>query len=68
MLREDFDLMADVELSEGAELDFVLRRVEPRPLQGIHCALQVALGGIGMSEAAAERRAQVESLLDARNR
>ena len=35
MLREDFDLMADVELSEGAELDFVLRRVEPRPLQGV---------------------------------
>ena len=35
MLREDFDLMADVELSEGAELDIVLRRVEPRPLQGV---------------------------------
>ena len=35
MLREDFDLHADVELGEGATLDFVMRRVEPRSLQGV---------------------------------
>ncbi len=35
MLREDFDLLADVELGEGAEVDLVLRRVEPRYLQGV---------------------------------
>lgn len=35
MLREDFDLLLDVELGEGSELDLVLRRVESRPLQGV---------------------------------
>ncbi len=40
MLREDFDLRADVELAEGAELDLVLRRVEPRPLHGVSLPAQ----------------------------
>jgi hypothetical protein len=36
MLRADFDLLADLELGEGAELDVLLRRVEPRPLHGMN--------------------------------
>jgi len=35
MLRADFDMLLDLELGDGAELDLVLRRVEPRPLQGV---------------------------------
>lgn len=49
MLREDFDLLADVELGEGTEADLVLRRVEPRFLQGVarpahsrFCALRLS--------------------------
>ncbi|MEY2716658.1 MAG: hypothetical protein RIT24_3001, partial [Planctomycetota bacterium] len=53
-LREDFDLRADVELEEGAELDLVMRRVEPRPLQGVSlpaqsrfCALRLSTIAVG---------------------
>src|SRR5262245_57731821 len=35
MLRADFDMLMDLELGEGAELDVLLRRVEPRPLHGV---------------------------------
>lgn len=34
-LRQDFDMHADVELAEATTLDFVLRRVEPRALDGV---------------------------------
>jgi hypothetical protein len=34
-LYEDFDLEAQIELGEATTLDFVLRRVEPRELQGV---------------------------------
>ena len=34
-LRQDFDMHADVELADGATLDFVVRRVEPRSLDGV---------------------------------
>lgn len=49
MLREDFDLMADVELAEGAELDIVLRRVESRPLQGVSLPAQSRFRALRLS-------------------
>lgn len=36
MLRGDFDLLADLELAAGTELDLIVRRVEPRPLGGVN--------------------------------
>ena len=53
MLREDFDLMADVELAEGAELDVVLRRVEPRPLQAVSLPAQSRFCALRLSTLAA---------------
>ena len=49
MLREDFDLTADVELADGAELDLVLRRVEPRPLHGVSLPFQSRFAALRLS-------------------
>src|SRR5689334_12705038 len=50
-LFADFDLQVDVDLSPGAELDLLVRRVEPRPLgeerlpfQGRFTVLRVGTG------------------------
>ncbi len=53
MLREDFDLTADVELADGAELDLVLRRVESRPLHGVSLPFQSRFAALRLSTLAA---------------
>ncbi len=40
LLFADFDLVCELELSPGAELDVLIRRVEPRPVQGVALPFQ----------------------------
>ncbi|MGE3171920.1 MAG: hypothetical protein AB7O97_04790 [Planctomycetota bacterium] len=54
MPRGDFDLVADLELGEDVEADLLLRRVEPRLLQGVSlgfhgrfAVLRLSTGGAG---------------------
>lgn len=51
MLRGDLDLIAQVELGEGAELDLVVRRVEARPIQGLNLGFHGRFATLRLSTA-----------------
>ncbi len=53
MLRGDFDLLAQLELGEGADLDLIVRRVEPRPLQGVSRGFHGRFAALRLSTTAA---------------